>query len=308
MPVDENILAFINQTLLAEAPKPALALAETLREIYPGACILLYGSGLTTLRRAPPEDVLYDFYVIVDSYRRAYGSPWLAFANAVLPPNVFYIETPTRHGALKAKYAVLSIDHFEKLVSTKTFHSYFWARFAQPCRIVLGSESMRPKIARAVAAAVETFVSRSAPLSPPGSEMREIWRRGLSRSYQAELRAETPKRAAAILQHYGDWPELVSPPIAPLSGGGRREKSRAEFAWTMRKALGGLLSVSRLLKGVFTFHGGIDYIAWKINRHAPFTLSVRDWERRLPLIGAFTLASRYYRLKRRHKLAPGENR
>jgi len=63
---------------------------------------------------------------------------------------------------------------------------------------------------------------------------------------------------------------------------------------------GGILSVLRLLKGTFTFEGGVDYIAWKISRHAGFSVPVRGWERRWPILGAPFLMSRYYRMKRAH--------
>ena len=51
---------------------------------------------------------MLDFYLIVSDYRAAYDKSWLAAANRLIPPNVFYFE----HGGLVAKYAVLSEADF----------------------------------------------------------------------------------------------------------------------------------------------------------------------------------------------------
>jgi hypothetical protein len=210
----------------------------------------------------------------------------------LLPPNVFYLECDSAAGRLRCKYAVLSIAHFERLVSKRTFHSYFWARFAQPCRIVSPSDAMRSRIERAALTAVDTFTDNSRGLDGAGAGVGALWREGLSRSYKAELRAEAPDRVARLLESYGDWPERVTLPAdAPAPAG-------QEVAWKARAVLGGFLSVARLLKGALTFEGGVDYIAWKIGRHAGFQLPVKDWERRFPLIAAPILAGRYYRMKR----------
>ena len=53
----------------------------------------------------------------------------------------------------------------------------------------------------------------------------------------------------------------------------------------------------RLVKASGTFAGGIDYLAWKINRHAGTAIAVRPWQRRWPLLGAVTLLPRLLRQK-----------
>ena len=44
-----------------------------------------------------------------------------------------------------------------------------------------------------------------------------------------------------------------------------------------------MLSVARLAKASATFAGGVDYIAWKINRHAGTDIQIKPWQRRWPL-------------------------
>src|SRR5438045_7235125 len=67
--------------------------------------VLFYGS---CLRRRQLDGLMLDFYLIVSKYRAAYDRKWLAAANRLIPPNVFYFE----HGGLVAKYAVLSEADF----------------------------------------------------------------------------------------------------------------------------------------------------------------------------------------------------
>ena len=289
--MDESRAAFIAETLSGRRPAAADTLAVAIIDKHPGSAVMLYGSGISVLEGAAAADVLYDFYVIAPSYREAFGSTFLSFLNAALPPNVFYIEQPSEQGLLRAKYAVLSIDHFEKLVSNRTFHSYFWARFAQPSRIVAGPDALQVRIAKCVETAVDTFVSRSLPVAKADTAIKDVWKAGLSKSYKAELRAEAPERVDKLLSAYGEWPLKVTDLNAVAPKGG-------SLSWRLRAIQGGFLSVMRLLKGTLTFEGGVDYIAWKISRHAGFSLPVRDWERRWPIIGAPFLASRYYRMKR----------
>lgn len=253
--------------------------------------MLLYGSGNSVMKTAALEDVLFDFYAIAPSYEAAYRSPLMRLANWLLPPNVFYLECDSPQGRLRCKYAVLSIAHFERLVSKRTFHSYFWARFAQPCRIVAGPADLRARIEGAVLTAIDSFTANAAGLDGAGPDVGALWREGLSRSYKAELRAEQPGRVVKLLESYGDWPQKAS--LAPAL----RPRGQ-ETAWRLRAVQGGFLSAARLLKASFTFEGGVDYMAWKIGRHAGFQLPVNDWERKWPLLAAPVLAARYYRLKR----------
>ena len=51
----------------------------------------------------------------------------------------------------------------------------------------------------------------------------------------------------------------------------------------------------RLAKASATFAGGVDYIAWKINRHAGTQIEVKPWQRRWPLLAAITLLPRLLR-------------
>lgn len=287
--------AAIQECLTGPVPPGAAILAQTLLERFPGSDVLLYGSGISVLSGAAPADVLYDFYVVVPRYEAAFAGILMRMAAALLPPNVFYHEQSDTLGLLRCKYAVLSIAHFEKLVSRRTFHSYFWARFAQPSRRVAGTGDLA-RLTQLMETAIDTFTARAAPLASKGSDVPAIWKAGLNASYKAELRAESPERVDKLLASYGAWPNAVTPAhrLSEIRTGGH-------FAWRARTWQGVVLSAARLIKGIFTFDGGIDYIAWKISRHAGFDLPVKAWERRWPLLGMPFVARRYYRLKAQHR-------
>ena len=127
----------------------AMATAVAARHGAASRVVLFYGS---CLREKQLDGLMLDFYLIVSDYRAAYDKPWLARANALIPPNVF----PFHHDGLAAKYAVLSEADFHRLNGPETRNVSVWARFAQPSRLVWAADDK----ARAAAVAA---VARAAP-------------------------------------------------------------------------------------------------------------------------------------------------
>jgi hypothetical protein len=293
--------AFIAEQLSQPAPAPALVIARLLAGKFPGAAIFLYGSGITVSAEEDPAGVMYDYYVMAPDYRACFTSFIERMAARLLPPNVYYIESPSDYGVLRAKYAVLSADHLDRLVSMKTFHSYFWARFAQPMRVVAGPEAMRARAVIVVREALATFLRRAAPLAGDAAGWREIWLAGLLASYKSELRAEGGDRAERLVDHMAGWAERTAQASAGRwrrrASGAARRRLLSSLAWRLRSLQGAILSAARLLKATATFKGGIEYIAWKIARHSGIDVGLRDWERRHPFIAAPIVALRYYRLR-----------
>lgn len=286
--------SFLDGVLATPAPVAAMTLAAALAEKYPGAAIFLYGSGISVSADENPADILFDFYVIAPDYRDAIKNAVERLAARAIPPNVYYLEIDAGDGKLRCKYALLSEDAFDRLVGGNTFHSYFWARFAQPCRLVVCPSALRPRMVAAVRRAIETFLQRSQGLADDPQDWRAVWLAGLNASYRAELRAETSDRAAKLIVSYGDWPQTVAAfALDPACG----KSSAAALAWRLRALAGALLSIARLLKATTTFRGGLDYIAWKVKRHAGVDVAVKQWERDHPFLAAPIVAARYYRLR-----------
>jgi hypothetical protein len=107
-------MAILHDLVAAELALPVdprvTAMAAAIAAEYPGAArvVLFYGS---CLRERNVDGLMLDFYLIVSDYRAAYRRWWFAFANRVVPPNVF----PFEHDGLAAKYAVLSEADFARL-------------------------------------------------------------------------------------------------------------------------------------------------------------------------------------------------
>jgi hypothetical protein len=280
------------------------AMAEAVAALYPGAAraVLFYGS---CLRERELDGLMLDFYLIVSSYREAYGRGWYAFANRLVPPNVF----PFEHDGLAAKYAVLSEADFLRENSLRARSVSVWARFAQPSRLVWVKDEMaREAVVAAVSQAAPTLFQFTMPMMDTAVDVStlDIWKRGFSLTYGAELRAERKGRSLSIVdvepERYERFGQATLGEIAKTMGVGPNGEvpllirpDRMRRRWRGMSGKGKLLSLIRLAKATTTFAGGVDYLAWKINRHSGAGIVVKPWQRRWPILGALTLLPRLLR-------------
>ena len=275
---------------------PPLAAAIAARYGEAARAVLFYGS---CLRETRLDGLMLDFYLIVSDYRAAYGKSWLAAANRTIPPNVFPFEAD----GLAAKYAVLSEADFARLCSPQADNVSVWARFAQPARLVWSRDAAAAaRATAAVAEAAPTLLSLAAPmLAAPTVDPLDLWRRGFTLTYGAELRAERGGRPDAIVDVDAERYRRISglalaaagidlaAPVPPA------ERAAAARRWRNLQRRGKRLTLLRLAKASLTFAGGIDYLAWKINRHAGTAIAIKPWQRRLPILGAIVLLPRLLR-------------
>jgi hypothetical protein len=283
-----SLLSLVTAELAAPADPRAAAMAGALAAQYPDAsrAVLFYGS---CLREKNLDGLMLDFYLIVSDYRAAYGKRWLAAANRLIPPNVF----PFQHNGLIAKYAVLSEGDFARLNSPAADNVSVWARFAQPARLLWAADDLaRQRAITAVAGAAPTLLSLARPMAREQDAL-SLWRTGFTLTYGAELRAERKGRSLSIVDADPDRFRRFGE--AALAQGLPPSPEQAAARWRRLQRRGKWLSVIRLAKASFTYAGGIDYLAWKINRHAGTTIQIRPWQRRWPLIGALTLLPRLFR-------------
>ena len=148
----------------------------------------------------------------------------------------------------------------------------------------------------------------AARLGPEEATPVAYWRNLFERTYAAELRTERGNRPERLLAAEPDWYERALPlalvrlglRAAPTRSGqlrpGLAHRRRWRRAWALRRACGKALNALRLAKAAFTFEGGADYLAWKIERHSGVALELADWQRRHPLLAAPVLL---WRLRRR---------
>ena len=279
----------------------AMAAAIAARHGDAARTVLFYGS---CLREAHLDGLMLDFYLIVSDYRATYGKGWLAFANRLLPPNVF----PFEHQGLIAKYAVLSEADFARLASSRTRNVSVWARFAQPARLVWAADHEAKRLGvAAVAQAAPALLAAARPMLSDEVAMTEAWEEAFRLTYAAELRAERNARATSVVAadperyHRFTAPALAAAGLAADVAEGRirfahplsaAERRAGDALWRRRRREGKALTIARLAKASTTYAGGIDYLAWKINRHADAAIEIKPWQRRWPLLGAISLLPR----------------
>lgn len=308
LPPPEELVDEIGRDLATPVSPEAERLAGRMRERFGESLVgvLLYGS---CLRRRDLTDGVVDLYALVDSYGSAYDDRAPRIWNRVLAPNVFYLEDTEHDPTLRSKYAVMSLSHFERGCSS-WFHSYLWARFAQPARLVWARDSEATRrIRRAAATAVMRFLAEAAPLVEEGEfDAGTLWSTGLSRSYAAELRAERRRAEHLVEENRTGFERRTSraapgiPGLVPREegryrweGGGPVSRRRARLSWAVRRWQGRVLSILRLVKAAFTFEGGIDYLAWKVERHTGESVEVTAAQRRHPVIHGLRILIRLLR-------------
>lgn len=288
------------------------ALLDTLQAQHHGAVlgVLVYGS---CLRSGDIFDGLLDLYLVCSSYRDAYRRRGLALGNRLLPPNVFYARQNCGGRTLRSKVSVISLADFQRACSARRFESYFWGRFAQPVALPrVCDEATRQAIAAALRNASNTLLRRSLPVLPARGTVLDLWVNALQLSYATELRTERPGRTRELVSAAEDFyldaaARAADQPALPLTLDvtvspahyactlSRPRRLAGRLAWAWRRASGKLLSVARLVKALFTFQGGLDYIAWKLERHSGEPIDIPPRVRRRPLIHSWGFFWRLYR-------------
>jgi hypothetical protein len=269
-----------------------------------GVCaVLIYGSYLRGQR-----DTMLDFYVLVDNYA-AMQSRWQALLAWALSPNVYQVCFSERPNEARAKYALMTLGRFEHAME-HDFHSYFWARFAQPSGLLYcRDDATRARVVAAIAQAGATFARRVVPCLPGTFTAAELVGAGLSLTYRCELRSEPPTHAAGLYAHNAAYYQsmvaslaISNPAFHPGNAAGqfvndssRAQRRRASMTWLLRRGQGKVLSILRVLKAALTFAGGFDYLLWKIGRHSQSVIEPTPRQRKYPLVFGWPLLWQLYR-------------
>ena len=248
---------------------------------------------------------MLDFYILVSRLSDWHPARLAALGNHLLPPNVGYHEWVFEGRTLRAKVAVLTVDQFQRGVAGSGIDTTLWARFAQPARLIWSRDAQAAQAATAaVAQAVVTAGRWAALLGPTQGQAGAYWDAVFARTYAAELRVEKTSRALSLAAHdparYEQalclaWQQAgvgftqdEAAALRPDVSADERadERLHAERAWARRARWGKPLNLLRLAKSVFTFAGGADYVAWKVERHSGYRIPLTDWQRRHPLLAA----------------------
>lgn len=262
----------------AARPPPAsvIRLAEGLAQRFPGArAVLFYGSCLRDRRL----DGILDFYVLTDRPRHV--------LDRVLPPSVHFVaEGP-------AKVAVMPLAAFTRAMRPNAVAA-LWARFCQPTAIAWSAdEPSRREVLAALVAAVRAAAWWAERLAPAGASAEQAWRALFDHTYGAELRAERADRPSRLVSADRRRWQLAAK--LAFTDPSPAEREAARRAWPAMRRRGRRHAAARLVRAAFTFAGGADYLAWKIERHTGHRLALSPWQRRHPLLAALPLLIRLKR-------------
>lgn len=284
----------VRDFLAAEAalPVPAVfhALADAARARFgaPVRAVLLYGS---CLRDREHRDRLVDLFVLVEDGAAGAERPILRRLGALLPPNVYHLGTRFEDGTARAKVALVGLARLERLVAPTTLEPYFWARLAQPVRLLWAADPVvADRVHALLARAVRTLLEAARPLVRVGADPLELFERAFFETYRTELRAERPGRATSLVTaDAARYEQLGRLCLAGRPAPSPADRARAIRLWARRRRRGKLRSVLRLAKAAFTFEGGADYLVWKIERHSGERIELLPWQRRHPILAGLVL-------------------
>ncbi len=304
-----NLAQLVRAELLEPPPIAAKRLSDEILRRHGSAvaAVLFYGS---CLRRRTSEGVL-DFYVLVDHYRDAYPSHALAWANAALPPNVFYLEIESEIGLLRGKYAVISLRDFERGAKPGGLRSGIWARFCQPALAVfVRDEPAQAAVVAAVAQSTLTAVALAlGRLAVCDGSIRfstaELWQRVLRETYAAELRPEAPETIQNLYQADPERYERSARAVlatlgAEVRGEAGAIEARLPVDWNpprrrsgrLLRAFAKLIYFIQLLKSAATFGDWLPYVLWKLERHTGNKIVPTERQRRYPFLFGWPLLFR----------------
>ena len=305
--VSDKLASVIEYSLVSVERRVIDEFVSLFQEQYPGSlrAVLLYGS---CLREHDYQDSLIDFYVVVSDYQLAHSSTIGAWANRLLPPNVYFAQQTIEGYSYRAKYAVVAESHFLKLTSSSTFHSYFWARFVQPVALVFHRDhAAKQNMIQALCNSAHTFLGRTVKSLNGKFSSQLIWEKGFSLTYRSEIRAEKAARAGQIYDRSQVFYDRVAEVVLEDNGAEKQgtyvfsnhliQSTMSSVLWGIRIAQGKFLSVMRLAKATYTFVGGVDYILWKIERHSGQKIEATERLRKYPLIFSWPLLWKLYRSK-----------
>jgi hypothetical protein len=256
------LLAAINRELDRPALAVVSAVAAQILADHGSAvrAILFYGS----CRRTGDTSGLIDLAVIHDDQFAYHRRVVPAVFNAMLPPHVVQVQAGP---SARAKVAIYGSRQFRRRLQPSSLDTTVWARFCQPASLLYARDAAaRDWVADSLADGIETAALWAGRFGG--------WAMLFRRTYDAELRPEPPGRAAMIYEENRVWFDAI--PVAAAARG----------VWVARIVVGKTLNVLRLIKAAFTFVGGADYIAWKIERHTGVRLELSDWQRRHPVLAA----------------------
>ena len=282
--------------------------------------VILYGSMIDPLTRKPGS--FHDFYIVVDSYRRAYSDIANLLLNKILPPSVYLGKVESNGEENICKYNVISFsDLCESIKNPKDI--YIVGRFAKRLHILYArSDIFTDKILELCADAFDFNLRYTIPLLER-FDFTTLIRETLTLSYLGEVRIESKTKIEELLEAHRLFYEnvygllfsdykyenegVLTEEIVDENGSEKTYwtrvsetiPSKEEVVKFLRKSA--RLGVARWPKGLITFRGYKEYLFGKAERSKQ-ELNLTELDRRLPLLFGWR---HVFRLWREGKLRAG---
>ena len=291
--LDDRIAA----SLAAPVDPAARAFAARLGEGADALAVLFYGSNL----RSRSLDGVLDFYVLLPGA-----------VERGLWPRVSYREWEHDGAILRAKIATMTLATFAEAAGGEALDTTIWARFVQPSALAWSrGEAESAKVRQAVAAAAVTAARFAVAFGPREGTAEDFWRALFQATYRAEFRIEKPGRENDILganaEHFaGLLPTALDAAGIAFAREGERlrpattaaQRAGLRRAWALRRRLGKLYGLVRLVRASTTFEGAARYAAWKVERHTGVAVKLTPWTERHPVLAAPGVLWRVWRAQR----------
>ncbi len=294
---NNNLITFISKETEGDSFPEIQEISKFLTQKYKKnlMAIIFYGSAL---RSESPEGFLLDFYVILDNLYPIIQNPLIRFFSHLLPPNVYYYELKTNGKISRAKVAVITMTAFKNGTSDSCFSPSLWGRFSQPTKLTYyNSEETKAIIIKSISNAIKTFLEKTIKTTNKQTSIKDLWIKGLNLTYSCELRPESKARINSIIENNNKRFEQVGNLVLSeltIKKYGPMQIQKENLKWVFRKYWTRLLNILRLLKAAYTFHGGIEYLAWKLERHRGIKIELTEKDKEKPIISAIKI---FFKLK-----------
>jgi hypothetical protein len=316
-------LDFLRATCCVQPSASLQPFVEHFRRTYGDelAAVVFYGSKLHDDLATATS--FYDFYLVVDDYRRFFARRRDRLLAGFLPPNIYYLDLADAGGAkLACKYCVVSRDDLRAAVGPAAKDFYHLGRFSKRLAVIdwrggadrdavldICLQAMRTLLPHALAGVADEFT------------LQELILRALALSYEGEVRLEPSAAKAEALYRAADgfyqtvWSSLLQeyrtahPRLfdadADAAGAPLRLRRSADQREAMIAATRRLIRRSRMRararwpKNILLVENWVDILLAKVERTYGVRIELTPTERRWILLLGW---KHYFRLRREGRI------
>ncbi len=296
----QSIKNYIKGRCIEPPDEDSAILLARFREIFKEHLIsvILYGSCLHPLTRKPTSSP--DFYIILDSYRRALPNIFHSVLNRILPPNVYYIQLKKGNGLIEAKYNTITLKDLERETALSAGSLFTLGRFSKRLGLIYIKSGYEDRIINCIYNAILTNAFLALGVVKDEFTLDEFIISLLALSYVGEVRIERNTKTKELFDAFGDFYRFVYSRIlkefeiyikAVICNDGHYRLNLSEEEMRIRREhtqrlirRSRRLSILRWPKSIYTFRNYVDYLILKVERSKGIKIELTPLERRFPLI------------------------